>query len=231
MQFSVSSSVFDLLPSLRVGVLVIRKTDNRKTHPEVTALLREAEGSLRARLTEDTFKDHPHVVQFFEAHRSFGNNPKRYAPSHFALAKRVLKGGTLPTINTFVDLYNTLSLRHLLPVGGEDLDHCKGDIVLDRATGNEPFIELGGTQNESPEPGEVVYKDSEGVLCRKMNWRESDRTKLTTETKNAVLVIESLQETDPLSAILGELQALVSKFCGGSNSTFVLDGGKRSVEF
>jgi DNA/RNA-binding domain of Phe-tRNA-synthetase-like protein len=200
----------------------VRGANNRETHPEVAALLREAESSLRSRLTEDTFKDHPHIVQFFEAHRAFGNNPKRYYPSHFALIKRVIKGGALPTINTIVDLYNILSLKYILPVGGEDLDKCRGDIVLDRATGTEVFIPLGEAENQPPEPGELVYKDTQGVLCRKMNWREADRTKLTNETTNAVLVIESMDTADPLEEMLRELQELTNRFCGGSLATFIL---------
>lgn len=222
MQFSISSAVFNLLPALRVGALVVRGASNKVAHPEVAALLRDAENGLRARYTDETFKDAPHIVQFFEAHRAFGNNPKRYYPSHFALAKRVLKGGSLPSINSFVDLYNVLSLRHLLPVGGENLDRCTGDIVLDRATGTEPFVALGETQNEPPEAGEVIYKDKEGVLCRRMNWREADRTKLTQETANAVLVIESLDPADPLPEILAELQTFVQKYCGGTCETFLL---------
>jgi DNA/RNA-binding domain of Phe-tRNA-synthetase-like protein len=229
-QFSISPSVFALLPTLRVGVLSVENADNATTHPEVELLLREAEASLRSRLTEDTFKDHPHIVQFFEAHRGFGNNPKRYYPSHFALAKRVIKGGSLPSINALVDLYNVLSLKYVLPVGGEDLNTCSGDITLDRASGSEPFIPLGETQNEPPEAGELVYKDAEGVLCRKMNWREADRTKLTPETTNAVLVIESLDPSDPLSEILAELLKLVGKFCGGTQRSFILDGAQPLVE-
>lgn len=230
MRFSLSPSVLTLLPALRIGVLLLKGTNNAATHPEVEQLLRDAENDLRTRLTEETFKEAPHIVQFFEAHRAFGNNPKRYYPSHFALAKRVLKGGALPNINTLVDLYNIVSLRYLLPVGGEDLDHCSGDIVLNRATGNEPFVPLGETQNEPPESGEVIYKDAEGVLCRKMNWREADRTKLTQETANAVLVIESLQESDPLPTILAELQELVDKFAGGTTTTFLLEGKNTAVE-
>ena len=230
MQFSISSAVFSLLPALRVGALVVKGASNKDAHPEITALLRDAEHGLRARYTDETFKDAPHIVQFFEAHRAFGNNPKRYYPSHFALAKRVLKGGTLPSINSFVDLYNILSLKYLLPVGGEDLDRCTGDIVLDRATGTEPFVALGETQNEPPEAGEVIYKDKEGVLCRRMNWREADRTKLTQETTNAVLVIESLDPADPLQEILAELQALVQKYCGGETAIHILDGKQSSVE-
>lgn len=230
MQFSITPAVFDLLPALRVGLLRVSGVSNAGEHPEVARLLREAEDTLRRKYTDETFKDAPHIVQFFEAHRAFGNNPKRYYPSHFALAKRVLKGGNLPSINPLVDLYNVLSLRYLLPVGGEDTDRCSGDIVLDRATGTEPFIELGGTQNEPPEPGEVVYKDAQGVLCRKMNWREADRTKLTQDTTNAVLVIESLDMSDPLPEILQDLQSLVSGCCGGSHAEHILDSTHTSVE-
>jgi len=230
MHLSITPAVFNLLPALRVGVLSIKGASNRDAHPEVALLLREAEAALRSRTTDETFKDAPHIVQFFEAHRAFGNNPKRYYPSHFALAKRVLKGGSLPSINTFVDLYNILSLKHLLPVGGEDLDRCVGDIVLDRATGSEAFIALGETQNEPPAAGELVYKDAEGFLCRRMNWREADRTKLTEATTNAILIIESLDPDDPLQEILVELQALVEKYCGGQVIAHILAGGERATE-
>jgi len=230
MQFSISPPVFELLPTLRVGVLSVKGASNREVHPEVEKLLREAETRLRVRHTEESFKEDPHITVFQDAHRAFGNNPKRYYPSHFALAKRVIKGGSLPTINTFVDLYNVFSLKYLLPVGGEDLDRCSGDIELVRAAGNEPFIELGGTQNDPPAPGELIYCDNEGVICRKMNWRESDRTKLTQDTTNAVLVIESLDHSDPLPIILSELQSLVEKYCGGSNATHILDKGQTSAE-
>lgn len=230
MQFFIAPSVLDLLPTLRVGVLVVRGASNKEAHPEIAALLREAEAGLRSRYTDETFKDATHIVQFFEAHRAFGNNPKRYYPSHFALAKRVLKGGALPSINTFVDLYNVLSLKYLLPVGGEDLDCCTDNIVLDRATGSEPFIALGETQNEPPLSGEVVYKDQEGVLCRRLNWREADRTKLTQQTTNAVLVIESLDPSDPLPEILSELQTHVQQYCSGTTATHLLDRGQPTVE-
>lgn len=225
MTFSITSSVFDLLPALRVGILSVKGANNAGEHPEITQLLRDAEASVRLRFTEENYGSDPGITAFQEAHRAFGNNPKRYYPSHYALLKRVIKGGTLPLINPLVDLYNTLSLRYTLPVGGEDLDRSNGNILLDRAEGSEPFIPLGETNNDPPDPGEVVYKDDTGVLCRKMNWRESDRTKLSADTKNLVLVVESLLPTDALEDILEELSDLVSRFCGGSQARAILTRG------
>ena len=58
-----------------------------------------------------------------------------------------------------------------------------GNLYLKFADGNEKFVALGGTEEENPKQGEVVYADDKEVLCRRWNWRESDNTKLTEETK------------------------------------------------
>lgn len=99
-----------------------------------------------------------------------------------------------------------------------DLDHVVGDIVLTFAKGNERFIPLNGTESIPPKPGEVIYRDAEDVLCRRWNWRECDKSKMTIESKNVCLVVEGLP---PLSAedverISTELGAEIERFCGGS---------------
>jgi B3/4 domain-containing protein len=52
-------------------------------------------------------------------YQAFGAKPKRTRPSVEALLRRV-EGG-LPRIDRLTDIYNAISVRHLLPVGGEDL--------------------------------------------------------------------------------------------------------------
>jgi DNA/RNA-binding domain of Phe-tRNA-synthetase-like protein len=133
-------------------------------------------------------------------------------------------------ISLLVDLYNILSLKNVMPAGGEDLDACKGDIALTFAAGNERFSTIGSEANEPPEPGEVVYKDAEGVLCRKFNWREAGRTCLTQATTNAVLVIEAIppMERGELEASLESLRASVATYCGGSLQPMVLDQARSS---
>ena len=51
----------------------------------------------------------------------------------------MIKGGALPRINVLVDLYNAISVRHLIPVGGEDLDRLEGRLRLTVADGSEAF--------------------------------------------------------------------------------------------
>jgi DNA/RNA-binding domain of Phe-tRNA-synthetase-like protein len=49
---------------------------------------------------------------------------------------------------------------------------------------------------EHPEPGEVVWRDDDGVTCRRWNWRQCTRTRLTTATSSAVFILDVL---DPLT--------------------------------
>lgn len=88
-------------------------------------------------------------------------------------------------------------MAHLIPVGGEDTDHIRSGMRLVRAAGQEPFATVAGGEPavDHPEPGEVVWCDDEGVTCRRRNWRQGVRTRLTEESVNAVFLLESLAPT------------------------------------
>jgi DNA/RNA-binding domain of Phe-tRNA-synthetase-like protein len=228
--FKVDPKVFEKNPGLFVGVIAVRGVDNKTKKEEVGALLRNAEEQLRKNFDPEGVNRHPHILAWRDAHKKFGNDPRRYLPSVWAVAKRVAKGGNLPRINSLVDLYNCISLRYMIPVGGEDLEKTEGDIELAYATGEELFTEIGGEENNPPDAGEVVYKDEKGVICRKFNWREADRTKLTDDTKDALIVMEVLPPfgKDVLESAMDEFQILVRQHCGGNSRAAILDGGNVS---
>lgn len=221
----INPRIFNVYPDLLVGGLVVKNINNKSNNQEITDLLRKEENELRRKFTPEEINQHPYIMAWKVAHKKFGNDPKKYMPSVWAVTKRVAKGGELPVINNLVDLYNYICLKYNVPVGGEDLDKCVGDIILDYANGEEEFIELGANENNPPLKDEVVYKDEKGVLCRKFNWREADRTKLTFNTKNALLVIEALPPVNKeyLSEALNELKNLVNKYCGGEIESIILD--------
>ena len=232
MHFSLSPAIFAKYPALQIGLLICRGLKNGPASPEVIALLRDTEAKLKATYQDpEALKAHPAIAVWQEAHRAFGSNPNKFPSSVHALCKRVVKGGELPQVNTLVDLYNIVSLRHMLPVGGEDLDRCSGDITLTFAEGTELFTPLGSSENEPPEPGEAIYRDTEGVLCRKFNWREAARTCLTEKTANAVLVIEAISPTtrEMLDAALMDIEALVKAHCNGEVRREILDASHLSA--
>ncbi|MFC1655419.1 B3/4 domain-containing protein [Patescibacteria group bacterium] len=224
MNFKINSNIFQTFPGFIDGIVVVRNIDNSGTNSEITDLLRQIEKQTQELPGVGSVNDYPKIAAWREAHKKFGSSPKKYAPSIQALFRRVYKGGQLPNINKLVDLYNYLSLKYVIPAGGEDLDACNDDIELTFADGSEEFVELGSTDNNSPEEGEVVYKDSKGVICRRFNWREADRTKLTDQTKNAVIVFEALPPSsrEELEKALNEMKELVLKYCGGEAEISIL---------
>jgi hypothetical protein len=98
----------------------------------------------------------PDYAAWRDAYQAFGAKPKRTRPSVEALMRRVEAG--LPRIDRLTDIYNAMSVKHLLPIGGEDLGEYRGPARLVRAAGDEPFdtIREGQPVTEHPEPGEVA---------------------------------------------------------------------------
>jgi DNA/RNA-binding domain of Phe-tRNA-synthetase-like protein len=109
-----------------------------------------------------------------------------------ALARRVETG--LPRINWLTDIYNAISVKYLLPIGGENFDKYVGAPRLKFATGEELFDTManGEAVNESPDAGEVVWVDDNGVTCRRWNWRQCVRTRLDLETTTALFIFDGL---------------------------------------
>jgi DNA/RNA-binding domain of Phe-tRNA-synthetase-like protein len=100
-----------------------------------------------------------------------------------------------------------------------------GDLQLTFAGDSEsPVKLLGEPEPRSPKPGEVIYKDEVGAICRRWNWKEADRTKFTLETKNGILVVEGLPPVgkDLVQTALDELASLLQKYCGGTTQVTLL---------
>ncbi|GLW06264.1 hypothetical protein Misp01_13940 [Microtetraspora sp. NBRC 13810] len=152
---------------------------------------------------------HEKIESWREAYRSFGAKPQRTRPSVDALIRRA----PLPEINLVVDAYNAVSVAHSLPIGGEDLGRYQGTARLVRATGEEPFdtVDRGEAFVEHPEIGEVVWRDDLGVTCRRWNWRQCVRTRITKDTVDGLFILERLAplELDELSAAGDELTVLL----------------------
>lgn len=122
--------------------------------------------------------------------------PQKVRNSLEALTRRAESG--LPRINRLTDIYNAISVKYQIPLGGEDLDKYNGAPILTRATGNEPFqtFSKGEPQTELASPGEPIWRDDTGITCRRWNWRQGPRTALTDDTTRVLFILDAL---NPLS--------------------------------
>lgn len=214
---TIDPAVHALRPDATVLVLfadglTARPSDERSTH-ELAAAARAAAD---AGHTGDPTA-HPHLAAWRDTYRAFGAKPQRTRSSVEALLRRVdpdaSPSGGLPVVNTVVDAYNAVSVRHALPVGGEDLAGYVGPARLVRASGDEPFDTVAGGEPavEHPEPGEVVWRDDAGVTCRRWNWRQCTRTRITERTVDALFLLERLEpmSLDALTAAGDDLARLL----------------------
>jgi DNA/RNA-binding domain of Phe-tRNA-synthetase-like protein len=195
-RLSVDPAVQALRPDFAVCALAVRGAGNGPGDARSEALLRDAEAFAAAAAALPA-----HIAAWQDAYRAFGAKPQRTASSVEALWKRARAGG-LPRVNWLVDVYNAVSVRHVLPVGGEDLALYTGPIRLIRAAGDEPFDSVASGQPivEHPAPGEVVWVDGLGVTCRRWNWRQGTRTRLTDQSRDVLFLLERLAPM-PLAAL------------------------------
>ncbi len=224
--------IFEKFPGLKVGIVRGRQIDNHGESVEIARLIREREVEIRREFDSETLSRHPKIRAWREAYSSFGAKPKKYKSSAESLYRMVLKGNQLKPINKIVDLYNYISLKYLVPVGGDDTAKVEGDIRLEFARGDESFSPLNSEEIETPKEGEVVYTDSKEVLCRRWNWRECEKTKMTEDTAEVLLVVEGLPPVskEEVQKIIEELSTLISEYCSGETRTFILDIASREVE-
>ncbi|MCR4804023.1 MAG: B3/4 domain-containing protein [Clostridia bacterium] len=231
-RFVMEPAFLDLFPESRIGVVVCTGIDNHvKDEERFAPWLRECEKLSAVYTANPEFTENEVVRSWRDAFYRF-KTKKGARCSIEALLKRVSKGGQIGCINPLVDIYNGISLKYGLPAGGENIDAFEGDIRLTLAEGGEAFITYGSDKGEPALPGEVIYKDDAGAICRCWNWRESVRTMLTEDVTNAILVLETSRGefADRLDAALAELADKIQTELGGSAAIFIADKAHPEIE-
>ncbi|MEN4522524.1 B3/4 domain-containing protein [Pantoea agglomerans] len=204
---SIDPAVFALAPGFRAMSIVVEAT--QITRPDVAS--DALKSACQQVLNDDATWADAHLAAWAEVFKAFGAKAKRTPCSAEALRKRVLRDGALPAIDPVVDLYNAISIRYALPVGGENIAAYAGEPRLVIADGSERFdtVKEGEVVYESPEPGEVIWRDDQGVTCRRWNWRQGVRTRLDASAQQMWFILESLPAM-PLSALQQASDDLVS---------------------
>ena len=188
----IDQAVAELAPEFRALSIVVDAAS--LTHPEVAQAALDR--ACKAVQEGGPSWGEAHLAAWAETFRKFGAKPQRTPCSAEALRKRVLRDGSLPSLDPIVDLYNAISIEYAIPVGGENIEAYVGSPRLVVADGTEPFdtMKEGAPAFEYPDPGEVVWRDDKGVTCRRWNWRQGVRTRLGADAKSMWFILESLPQ-------------------------------------
>lgn len=215
------TNILTKYPRIHIGVLVGQNMDNTRQIPTLYDLQKEAVKKAQTQIGDRQPTKHPHIASWRQLYRSFGTKAGDYRPSAEALVRRSIKTGKLPRINNAVDLYNIVSVKHIIPMGGFDLDTIYGNIYLRFSEGGEIFIPLGPGNPEQTYDGEVVYADDSRILTRRWNFRDADASKITEKTSNLVMFLDATPEipVEKVKSALNELESFYKKYCTGKYFT------------
>jgi DNA/RNA-binding domain of Phe-tRNA-synthetase-like protein len=229
-QIIIDQEIFDRFPDFRRGLIIVSDIGNALSDDVIKAMLT---GEIQQKAGVNLL-DHEFVKAWDSVYLKLGSNPNKFPPSIKSLLKRVAKSGGFPFINSIVALFNYVSIKYLIPCGGDDVQKIEGNLRLGPSKGNEMFIPLGSEAKETPEAGEVIYFDDKtlNVMCRRWNWRNGDFTKILPTTKRLVINIDGIAPV-PQSVIESardELAALLVDRCGAKVSTDLLDVNRTTTE-
>jgi DNA/RNA-binding domain of Phe-tRNA-synthetase-like protein len=223
----VSPEIFQLRPDYRALLMVVENIPKGPSDSKSEALLNDAEMHIKTQLSKTPVTDLPHISAWRETYKAFGAKPNKTRNSLEALTRRA-EGG-LPRVNRLTDIYNAISVKHQIPLGGEDLDKYDGAPFLMRATGKEEFrtFSSGEALTELAAPGEPIWCDQAGVTCRRWNWRQGPRTALTDETTRILFILDALEPVgdEALVNVAGELASALEGLDSGVESSYRIVSG------
>jgi DNA/RNA-binding domain of Phe-tRNA-synthetase-like protein len=215
LQISIAE-ITNAFPDYRVAFVIAEGlTIASERPPALDAVVGEREAAARQRWGGMELSQIPGIAAWRAAYKGFGIKQTRYRSSVERLVKNVLAGRPLARVNSFVDLYNAVSLAHVLPLGADDLDHVTPPLAFRYAHDGDSFVDMAEEgEVEAPKPGEVVYADAAQVLCRRWNWRQDARSLITPGTRRAVVTVQANGAGD-VTAGARDLTELIGQFCGG----------------
>ena len=133
------------------------------------------------------------VTGYTDLLQKVGRSIKKNPPTILALIRNIQHRGSLPQINSIIDIYNVECLRSYLAIGGHDLDKIEGPIEFTISQREDLFFPILSSEKHVA-PTDPVYRDQKGVLAW-LDVRDSDLYKFDKTTKNALFVIQGNQKT------------------------------------
>jgi DNA/RNA-binding domain of Phe-tRNA-synthetase-like protein len=214
-RFSYDPQILERFPNVVGGVIHADGVSNRTAPAELAAAFAAEQLAVQERIGETPLSELPPLAAWRAVFRDFGVNPTKYRSAAEALLRRLIKRGELPSINTLVDLANLVSIRYALPVAVFDQRAVRGGTTVCLAHGGEHWADLGSSETEHPEPGEVIFSDDdEQVSARRWCWRQSRASAARDDTTEILVTVEGHHAAAPddVDRALRDLQSLLGSY-------------------
>lgn len=213
--FTYNPAITERFPTIVGGVIHAVGVANGPSSDDLVGAFRAEQAEVLARIGETPLSELPSLAAWRRAFRAFGVDPTAYRSAAEALLRRLTKQGSIPSINTLVDIGNLVSIRHALPVAIFDQAATTGGTTVRVATGAETFTDLGSGERESPEPGEVIFVDEAGLVsARRWCWRQSAESASGPTTTEILVTVEGHHDdaANGIAAAVDDLESLLRDY-------------------
>lgn len=179
---------------LFIGCLIEADVCNAPTPETLWSEIETAMQALQRSFDSTTIKQRSGIAATRTAYKLCGKDPSRYRPACEQLARRVLQGKGLYSIDTLVDAGNLVSLASGYTVAVLDADRIAGNtLTLGIGRAEEPYEAIGrGPLNIEGMP---VYRDAEGGVATPTS--DHVRTQVSAATRRAVILINGYDGSRP----------------------------------
>ena len=136
---------------------------------------------------------HPVNQGYVDSISAVGRSTKKNPPTAVALIQNIKRRGSIPHINSIVDICNVESLRSFLAIGGHDYDKIDEEICFTVSKKEDVFYPILAPEKYVAET-DYVYKDKKGIMAW-IDVRDGENYKFDENTKNAIFIIQGNANT------------------------------------
>lgn len=209
----------------------VNHVKNSEVNPLVYEEILELVRKYREAMDLSSIKKHHMIRVYRDFLWKLGIDPTKTRPSHEALLRRAIRVGSIPRINTIVDIGNMASLRYLVPIGIYDLNKLIPPLVIRLSIDGEAFYPIGSDTAKTLPRGYLLLADQEKPIhifpCR--DSRFSSVSIKTTRILVIVAGVEGVPETT-LYMAADTIVDYLKKYCdarGVSKYSVVYFGGRK----
>ena len=192
MEYSIDKSIVELgITSVVIGVAKNIDTNAKLSDSFLKKQKKMEDWALQCDV--DEVLNNPITQGYADLLKSVGRSIKKYPPTVPAFIRNIQRRGSMPHINSVIDIYNVESLHSLLAIGGHDLDKIDGQITFTVAKEAGVFLPISSTEKQVAET-DYVYRDPKGIIAW-LGVRDGENYKFDDGTKNAIFIIQGNANT------------------------------------
>lgn len=211
---AISNDVKREFRGISLGIALVKNVNVKRRYEKLKSRVSQVEEKIRSQIRIEDLKSMTLISAFRKFYWRIKIDPTKQRPSAEALIRRILRGKSIPNINTAVDAYNLASIETQIPIGAYDFDKIKEPLTLRWSKQGEKFQAIGGREEEIEK--QLVISDAEKIINLYPH-RDAEKTKITVETRNILIIACGAPSVPPEKVLEATEKAAryIIEYCGG----------------